>query len=103
MLNAADPLELMPDPQVARVLGVSLRTLARWDANPELGFPLPTVINRRKFRRRVELDAWVISKVAKVAAAVQAPATAAPPPPKPNSPPLGEPRRLGRPRRAHNV
>lgn len=48
---------LIPDPQVARHrYGVSLRTLPRWDAKPELGFPGPIYINGRKFRDEAALD-----------------------------------------------
>jgi hypothetical protein len=51
--------KLIPDPQVARErYGVTLRTLARWDAKPELGFPRPIFINGRKHRDASELDAF---------------------------------------------
>ena len=49
--------ELMPDRLVAdRRYHVNLKTLARWDARPELGFPKPVVINGRRYRRIRELD-----------------------------------------------
>jgi hypothetical protein len=51
--------KLIPDPQVARDLGRGLRTLARWDARPELGFPPPIRINRRKFRDAEKVAAWL--------------------------------------------
>jgi hypothetical protein len=48
---------LIPDPKVARDrYGVSSRTLPRWDEKPELGFPKPIYINRRKYRDEAELD-----------------------------------------------
>ena len=49
----------IPDPQVARDLGRSLRTLARWDKTPELKFPRPIPINKRKYRDAEELAAWL--------------------------------------------
>jgi hypothetical protein len=50
--------KLIPDAQVAQRYGVVLRTLARWDANQNLGFPAPAIINSRKYRAVEELDAW---------------------------------------------
>ena len=49
-MSATDNPKLIPDRQVAKDLGRSLRTLARWDEKPELGFPRPIVINKRKYR-----------------------------------------------------
>jgi hypothetical protein len=40
----------LPDRRVAERYGVSVRTLARWDEVPELGFPPPTYIRARKYR-----------------------------------------------------
>jgi len=51
--------KLIPDPQVARDLGRGLRTLDRWDRNPELGFPKAIKINNRKYRDAEELAAWL--------------------------------------------
>ena len=59
MLGAADPLELLADPKVARLLSVSLRTLARWDADPNSDFPPPVIHNGRKYRQRQALEAWL--------------------------------------------
>jgi hypothetical protein len=53
-----DDDNLLPDSKVRRRYGVCSRTLARWDQNPSLGFPAPTVINNRKYRRLAELQAW---------------------------------------------
>jgi len=39
-----------PDSTIARFLGVHPKSLPRWDARPELGFPAPIRINGRKFR-----------------------------------------------------
>jgi hypothetical protein len=49
---------LLPDPLVAKRYNVSTRTIPRWDANLALGFPAPTFINGRKYRRVRELEAW---------------------------------------------
>jgi hypothetical protein len=49
-------MPLIPDAKVAQRYGVVLRTLARWDANRSLGFPAPTVINKRKYRDSRQLD-----------------------------------------------
>ena len=52
-------MPLIPDPKVARDrYGVCLRTLDRWDNTPNLNFPKPRYINKRKFRDSDELDAW---------------------------------------------
>jgi hypothetical protein len=56
--------ELIPDARVAQRYGVHSITVGRWDANHELGFPAPVIINRRKYRRRAELEAWERSRVA---------------------------------------
>jgi hypothetical protein len=48
----------LPDPKVAIRYGVVVRTLERWDQNPELGFPKPFRINRRRYRDVDQLDEW---------------------------------------------
>jgi predicted DNA-binding transcriptional regulator AlpA len=58
-MTATDNPKLIPDPQVARELGRNLRTLARWDKDPELNFPKPVRIKRRKYRRADEMAAWL--------------------------------------------
>jgi hypothetical protein len=57
--------DLLPDPRVAERYGVSTRTIPRWDANPELGFPEAIVINGRRYRRRSELEAFERAHVSK--------------------------------------
>jgi hypothetical protein len=59
----------LPDRKVCERYGVCNRTLARWDSNPNLGFPQPTVINRRKYRDEAELEAWDRQQAAKARAA----------------------------------
>jgi hypothetical protein len=48
--------ELVPDPQVCREFGVTAMTVWRWDHDPELNFPPPIRIRRRKFRHRRALE-----------------------------------------------
>ena len=52
------PDELVPDPTVCRELNISSMTLWRWDHDPELRFPPPIMIRRRKFRVRRLLEQW---------------------------------------------
>ena len=47
---------LVPYPVVWCEFGVTRQTLARWDADPRLGFPVPVVIRGRKFRSRAALE-----------------------------------------------
>ena len=48
---------LIPDSEVCRRYGVVPYTLFRWDRDkPELGFPKPVRIHRRKYRFEHELD-----------------------------------------------
>jgi len=49
---------LIPDPAVAQRYQVHLRTLDRWDKNPDLGFPPPIRIRNRKYREADKLDDW---------------------------------------------
>ena len=54
--DSATPEILVPDPQVWREFNVSSMTLARWTADPTLGFPPPMKINGRNFRSRRLLE-----------------------------------------------
>ena len=47
---------LVPDKQVSERYGVHISTLYNWDRDPNLNFPRPIRINRRKFRDEAELD-----------------------------------------------
>jgi predicted DNA-binding transcriptional regulator AlpA len=50
-------MRLIPDSEVCRRYGVVAYTLWRWDhQKPELGFPKPVLINKRKYRFEDELD-----------------------------------------------
>lgn len=62
MSKSIDALELIPDSKLRRLLNKSARTIGRWDANPELGFPKPVIINGRKHRRASEVTAWLSAR-----------------------------------------
>jgi predicted DNA-binding transcriptional regulator AlpA len=47
---------LVPDKAVSERYGVHISTLYNWDRDPDLNFPRPIRINRRKFRDEAELD-----------------------------------------------
>ena len=59
-INAGDQVdELVPDPQAAKELNISLMTVWRWDRDPELaalGWPPPVYIRKRKYRGRKLLE-----------------------------------------------
>ena len=57
--HLTDSLELISDPKLAKLLGFSLRTFARWENDESSGFPRAIVINGRNHRRRVEIEAWL--------------------------------------------
>jgi hypothetical protein len=65
--------ELLPDTMVARRYGVHIKTIGRWDDNPELEFPAPVEINGRKYRRRRDLEEFERRRVVSRAAAVTPP------------------------------
>jgi hypothetical protein len=50
--------DLVPDSRVRAEFGISQMTLWRWDRDPDLGFPPPAYIRRRKFRSRRALEAF---------------------------------------------
>ncbi len=49
---------LIADRRVAERYDVSVRTLARWDALPELNFPPPIYIRDRRYRELAKLEGW---------------------------------------------
>jgi hypothetical protein len=54
--NKSTPDEgFAPDSEVARFLGIHPKSLPRWDARPELGFPRPVYFNGRRFRTWAEV------------------------------------------------
>jgi hypothetical protein len=58
---------LLPDRLVAQRYKVHVRTLARWDENPDLNLPPPTYILRRRYRSVEALDKWDRANARKVA------------------------------------
>jgi len=42
--------------------GISDMSLWRWSRDPALGFPVPIIINGRKFYREAEIRAWELSR-----------------------------------------
>jgi hypothetical protein len=50
--------KLLPEAQVAERYSVTTVTLWRWDNDPDLGFPKPIRIRKRKYRDESELDAF---------------------------------------------
>jgi predicted DNA-binding transcriptional regulator AlpA len=53
-----DTSRLLPTRQVCKRYGISDRTIARWERDPELHFPRPTVINKRKYYAEAALTAF---------------------------------------------
>lgn len=49
---------LLPARKVWERYGVADRTLDRWLTRPELRFPRPVVVNRRRYFRESDLLAW---------------------------------------------
>lgn len=49
---------LVPDKAVREEFGISAMTLWRWSHDPELNFPPPVYVRKRKFRSRKLLDAF---------------------------------------------
>jgi hypothetical protein len=54
----------LPTRAVCERYGVCDRTIARWQADPELKFPKPVVINHRKYFDEDLMTAWDRSRVA---------------------------------------
>jgi hypothetical protein len=54
----------LPTRLVCERYGVCDRTIARWQANPDLNFPKPVVINNRKYFDDDEMTAWDRSRAA---------------------------------------
>ncbi len=57
-LLSADDDRLIPDPKVCERYDISDMTLYRWDRDPDLNFPPPIRINRRKYRKLSALMKW---------------------------------------------
>ena len=53
--------EMIPNPALARELGVTTRTISRWLNNPKILLPRPIEINRRKYFERGAIEAWKVA------------------------------------------
>jgi hypothetical protein len=69
---------LLSDRQVAQRYDVVVRTLERWDLQPDLGFPPPVRINRRRYRELAALETWEKKKAAQAGSRAE-PAQTSPP------------------------
>lgn len=59
---------LLPARAVWSRYGVSDRTLDRWIGNAALGFPKPVIINKRRYFRERQLQAWEVARAKSAAA-----------------------------------
>jgi predicted DNA-binding transcriptional regulator AlpA len=59
MPNTNTESRWLPRVRLAETLGVTTMTIHRWERNPKLNFPKPSVINSRKFWQRDEILAWM--------------------------------------------
>ncbi|CDX22099.1 conserved hypothetical protein [Mesorhizobium plurifarium] len=57
----------IPAPKVLERYHISDMSLHRWLKNPELNFPKPLVINRRRYFLETDLIAWERARAAKAA------------------------------------
>jgi hypothetical protein len=56
--------DLLPAKKVWDRYSVCSKTLDRWCASPDLGFPKPHWINKRRYFRLADLRAWEIERAA---------------------------------------
>ena len=47
-----------PRKKTAERYGVHVRSIERWERNPEMNFPEPLVVNGRKYDNVPALEAW---------------------------------------------
>jgi hypothetical protein len=59
-------------PSIAARFDVSDKTITRWERDPRLGFPRATLINKRRFFRLDEVEAWERSQASHNSAAAEA-------------------------------
>ena len=77
----------LPTTKVARRYGVTPRSIERWEADEQLGFPKALRINTRKYWSLGDLEIWERQR----AAAEPAPKRAAPTKPTPDAAPAAQP------------
>lgn len=59
--------ELIPTAVVRKILGVTDRTICRWQKDERIGFPAPTIINERKYWTKAEISRFCESMRARTA------------------------------------
>jgi hypothetical protein len=57
------PTPLTPDSKVAQLFNVCIKTLTRWDDDPDLDFPPPIEINGRKYREVEAINAFIAERM----------------------------------------
>jgi predicted DNA-binding transcriptional regulator AlpA len=51
--------EWLPAAKLAVFLNVSAMAIWRWERDPRLEFPQPTIINGRKYWNRTDINGWM--------------------------------------------
>ena len=54
-MSTEQSTDLLPRRLVGRRYGVNVRTIVRWERDPDLRFPQPIEINKRKYYHEAEL------------------------------------------------
>jgi predicted DNA-binding transcriptional regulator AlpA len=57
-LDITVPTKHLPMKVVSQRYGVVSRTIDRWLLQPQIDFPRPLIINRRRYWREVDLVGW---------------------------------------------
>ena len=52
-------IEWLSAARLSALLGVTGMTLWRWQRDPKISFPQPTVINTRKYWNRADINEWM--------------------------------------------
>jgi predicted DNA-binding transcriptional regulator AlpA len=72
MTNPQERVRYVRNGQLAQYLNVSPMTVFRWQRDPSLNFPQPSVINGNPFTSLDAVDAWMKKRVVNKAAKRQA-------------------------------
>ena len=67
MLPMNSEQKYLTGPQVRARYGISEMTLWRWLQDSNMQFPIPMVINRRRFFKESEITYWEQARIAKAA------------------------------------
>lgn len=65
MPNDSDRSKWLRNGGLAKYLGVTKMTLWRWQQQPQLNFPQPSMINGIAYTRIDEVEAWMKERVAR--------------------------------------